>query len=159
MSQIIPSLCRAQLRGFLAVASLLVFLAATSGCNTLQFNPGTDPVEPNAETTGQQYQIQLIPQFGRDTVSQHAIEPGMTVQSALENSGAIDRFRAMEITLSRLVKDSGRVLRMPVSYDVRSQSVIPSQDYALHPGDTISVKAVTAGSFDKLIDSVTGGAL
>ena len=71
----------------------------------------------------------------------------VTVQTALEESGAVGRYRNMEITMYRRVSESGRLLKLPVSYVPRSDSVKVEQDYALHPGDRIVIKPVSKGSF------------
>lgn len=135
---------------------LVAGLLSATGCQTMNFQQ--PPAETLASETDQ-FRIQMVPQFGRPTVVTETLAPGMTVQSALEAAGAVDKFRAMDITLSRILKDSHRVLKMPVSYSTKTRSVSPETDYALHPGDTLSVKAKSPGSLDKMLKAATGGML
>ena len=128
-----------------------------SGCQTLALQP-----EANAKmipADAGMYQIQLDPAFGKTTVSKGVITENMTVQDALEQAGAGAKFRGMSISLSRLNKEHGGVLKLPIDYDFKTRSISPHQNYALHPGDSISVKAKSNGSIEKMSSAMTGGVL
>jgi len=140
----------------LAVALVCVVFA---GCQSFDF--GSANTSETAATVAQpnvigQYQMQLIPGFGKPTVEKVDITGPMTVQDALEASGAIRKFRGMKITLSRIIKDKGTLLKLPVEYQVRSKTVRTEQNYEVLPGDTITVSP-KKNSLDKAIGSISGG--
>ena len=92
--------------------------------------------------------------FSRSTTYQGELDGPVTVQTALQRSGAIEKFRSMDIMVYRVVEDSGRGLKMPVVYTPRKKSVLPEQDYALHPGDRVVIQSRTNNALDKLVDSL-----
>ena len=138
--------------------ALACLLLLGTGCQPINLQGKSEIPAMETESQGM-CQVQTIPQFGRATVEKLPIQPGMTVQSVLESTGAIDRFRAMSISVSRMVEGSPTVLKLPCEFSVSDRAVISHLDYAIHPGDTITIKSKPAGSLDKLIDAVTGGAL
>ena len=130
-----------------------------TGCQTMNLSPSSDTemVPPTPEKVVGQYQVQMIPRFGKPTVQKMDITVPMTVQDALVATKASEKFRAMEITLSRIVKEKGQVIKRPISYDARNRSVRPEQDYQVPPGDTITISADSSGAVDKMIQALTGG--
>ena len=104
-----------------------------------------------------QYQMQLIPSRGQPSVEKINITGPLTVQDALEASGAIKKFRGMKISLGRIVKDKSELLKLPVEYQMRSKSVRDEQNYQILPGDTITVSPLKSDTIDKLIKTATGG--
>lgn len=140
----------------LSIFTLLSLLVAT-GCQPFQKSMTSEPSLGDASAP--MYQIQIVPRFGRPIVERKVIKDKMTVQDALEESGAMDRFRSMDITLARLIEGRAPILKLPVEYRYDKQSVVDSQNYSLHPGDTISIKARPVASFDKLITALSSGLL
>ena len=143
-------------RLFLAAVAVSL-LSLSTGCQTLQLS--NDSIVADAPQNAPMYQIQTIPMFGQASVSKEVITENMTVQDALEKANVRSKFRGMEISLGRVLKDEGTVLSMPVTYDHATKSIRSEQNYALHPGDTITVRAASTGTLQKMIGSLTGGAL
>ena len=113
------------------------------------------PTQPvSAEASAGQYQVEMTGNFSKSSVFQGEIDGPLTVQDALERSGATKKFRSMEVMIYRVVKETGRGLKMPVEYKARNKSVLPEMDYALHPNDRISVRARSTNAIDKVIDSL-----
>ena len=133
-----------------------------SGCQSFDVNSnavvGTSSPTPEAEVIGQ-YQLQLIPSFGSPVIEKVDIAGPVTVQDALEASGAIRKFRSMKISLGRIVKDKGHLLKLPIDYQVRSKTVRDDQNYQLLPGDTLTVSSKKSNSIDKAIEAISGGLL
>ena len=77
------------------------------------------------------------------------------MQTALERSGAVEEYRAMEITLMRVVKENGQPLKLPVIYRGSKKTVRPEQDYALHPNDVIVVTAKSNNPLDKFVNALS----
>jgi len=137
-------------------SSLLLcgLLLATSGCSTIPMTANNPlPAVQKAESAGV-YEVQMTGQFTKPKSFQGEIDGPITVQTALERSGAISKFRGMDITLMRVVKESGRGLRLPVEYQGDTKTVVSSQDYAIHPNDRIIVDAQTRNPIDKIVDSL-----
>jgi len=134
----------------------IAILMVSSGCSTLPLAQDKSlpaMVDQTTESAGH-YEVQMKGKLGRISTARGVIDGPITVQTVLERSGAVEKFRAMEITLLRVVKDSGRGLKLPVEYQASKDSVRPEQDYAIHPGDQIMIEAKTSSAIDKIVDSV-----
>ncbi|MEL7496858.1 MAG: hypothetical protein AAFN77_04570 [Planctomycetota bacterium] len=140
-----------------SILLLFVALFATTGCHMMKTSSVELPVDATANAP--MYQIQMVSMMGRADVSKRVIKDKMTVQDALEEAGAIKKYRGMRITLSRLLDKNGQVLKLPVDYQVSKRAVRPEQNYSLHPGDTLTISAASDNSMDKIIGALTGGAL
>ena len=95
--------------------------------------------------------------FKKASVFQGEIDGPITVQTALERSGAISKFRGMDIMIYRVVQETNRGLKLPVDYQYRERAVVSHQDYALHPNDRIVVTPTSNNALDKFVDTLTGG--
>ena len=144
--------------------AMVVMLASVvlSGCQSFDFDAANsrtaDTAEPIAEVNViGQYQMQLIPSRGKPSVERIDITGPVTVQDALEASGALSKFGRMKISLGRIIKDRAELLKLPVEYQIQSKSVRPEQNYQVLPGDTITVSPQKSDRFEKLIKSATGG--
>ena len=142
--------------------AIVVALACVvlNGCQSFDFESDplqADPVAPT-EVIGQ-YQMQLLPKWGQPSVEKVNITGPVTVQDALVASGATKKFGAMKITLGRIVKDKGTLLKLPVEYVTRAKTVKEGQDYQILPGDTITVSPKKSNTIDKLLKSASGGLL
>lgn len=142
-----------------ATIGLGVVLAFT-GCPPLNLDPfGHAPLPAETEAaSAEKYQVVLTGLFGKTTAFEGTIDGPITVQTAIEKSGATTKYRGMDIVLMRAVEGKYQPLKMPVEYIYRDQTVRSSQDYALHNGDRILIKPQSNSMLDKVVDSVTGGA-
>ena len=130
-----------------------------TGCRSFDFEASSTvetaaPVN-KADVIGQ-YQVQLLPSHAKPTVEKIDITTPVTVQDALEASGAIGKFGSMKITLRRIIKEKGTMLKLPVDYEVRSKTVPDGQNYNLLPGDTLIVSPKESKTLEKVIESLTG---
>lgn len=148
-----------QYKNSISLVIVTIACLALMGCQTMNLSPNaqSDIAPPIQKKVIGQYQVQLMPKFGKATVEKMDITSPMTVQDALVAVNASEKFRAMDITLSRVIKDRGQVLKFPIGYQTRTRSVRPEQDYQILPGDTISISSKSSGSIDKMIESLTGG--
>ena len=142
--------------------ALLVSLACVifTGCQSFDFGSAksrTAPPAPAEANVIGQYQMQLIPSRGEPSVERVNITGPVTVQDAVEASGAIKKFGNVKITLGRVIKGKGELLKLPVDYQIRSKSIRPEQNYEVLPGDTITVSPKRSDALDKMIKAVTGG--
>ena len=144
--------------------TIVVALACVvfTGCQSFDFAAA----QPEASAVSQpveggkvigQYQMQLIPSRGKPSVEKINITGPVTVQDALEASGATKKFGNMKITLSRIVKDKSELLKLPVEYQIRSKSIRPEQNYGVLPGDTITVSPKQSDTIERMLKAASGG--
>ena len=143
----------------LRVSSFCVLIGAvlaSSGCST--FPLGQNQPLPTGATQSQEslgvYEVHMKGGFSKESTSRGVIDGPITVQTVLERSGAIDKFRSMKITIMRVVKESGQGLKLPVDYQVSKKSVRPEQDYAIHPNDRIVIESKANSAIDRIVDSL-----
>lgn len=136
---------------------LILIVGLASGCSS--FNVASSkPVEANAPLSSDIYRVEMYfnhgePKAYEGNLNSNPTNGPVTVQTALEVSGAVGRYRNMEVTLYRRVEESGKLLKLPIVFQPRTDSVKVEQDYALYPGDRIVIRPVTSGLFALL----TGG--
>ena len=116
----------------------VVVAGSAVGCSTMMSSePPVPPVE--GHTHGPTYKVILGDSDAKKPkIYTGAINGNMTVQQALRDSGADQKFKAMRVDLARRT-ESGRVLKLPVHVDA-SGEVMSEQNYALHTGDEILVR-------------------
>jgi len=135
---------------------LMGAVLASSGCSSL---PTTQTQAlPTGAPQGQAapafYEVHMKGSFSKATSSRGVIDGPITVQTVLERSGAIDKFRNMEITLMRVVKETGQGLKLPIDFQAGKNSIRPEQDYAIHPNDQILIVSKSNSAIDKVFDSI-----
>jgi hypothetical protein len=107
----------------------------------------------NAKPSAGQYRVEMNSTFGKPKAYVGSLQGNITVQDALEQSGAVKKFRSMDVEVLRVVDtaDTGaRGLRMKVNYDTSDKSVMPEQNYALLNGDRIIVSPRSTGPINKI---------
>jgi hypothetical protein len=137
---------------------LLLVIAATSvGCSSLQTSPAdlgrqasTPP--PAEEDSEPRIVVELRETEEEPERLKAPLKDGMVVQEALKGSGALNRFRRMDIEVVRPVPND-RPLRMPVNFDWVQREVSPATNYSLHPGDTVEVTEDSRTIIDRMVES------
>ena len=123
------------------VVSILFLGSLTSGCATLTSLNRAELPTPNPSASQGSFTVSMETDFGGAKTYTGSIDDSMTISRALEISGAAKKYRVPEITILRRVEESGRGLRMDVDYDTKNKRIKPEQNYAIHPGDRIVVRA------------------
>lgn len=136
------------------ISLVLILMVATSvGCAPFTgLNRGFDR-QAVTDTSRGVYRVEMTNMFGAPTVYDGTIDEQTTVQTALENSGAIRKYRDMDVSILRIVEETGKPLKMVVDYRSAKKSVRPEQDYALLPGDRVLVEAQQNSLLDRLSGS------
>ncbi len=132
----------------------LLTVTATIGCSTLQDQPGM-PSSADATAalvTDPTVVVQLCRDKAEPEYLRAPLKKSMLVQDALKGSGAIHRFRRMDITLVR-TSPSGEKLRLPVEFSPSTRRVVDENNYAMHGGDLLEVTEDTSTSLDRMIQS------
>jgi hypothetical protein len=128
----------------ITLAAMIVagFAMAQTGCSTLNTFADANSAPPVAgQPANGMYMVDIVPMVGKQTSYKGQIRPNMTVQNALEESQALKRMRAAEINVFRIVKGSGKTLKLPVHLQPGKKIAKFEEDYALHSGDRIVVEA------------------
>ena len=131
-------------------------IVVVSGCSSIsimqnQALPTTDT--PAAESFGE-YEVLMKSNFGKPASFRGQIDGPITVQTVLERSGAISKFRGMEITLGRVVEESGFPLKLPVGYSGSKKQVTPEQNYSIHPNDQILITPKNNNPLERVLGNV-----
>ena len=142
------------------IATVLSFcLIMFVGCSTLRTsgkNNNSLPTGNAATAATATYFVELHPAFGKSLRYAGQITKPTTIQNALEESGAFDKVKSMNVDLVRNLPGGGPPLKLAVEMKSGKQ-VKFEQDYALHPNDRIIVRQKTSSPIDKVVDSLMGG--
>ena len=142
--------------------ALFVLPLALSGCNSMGGHSAKGSISDeslaaaavDAQGTAAQSKFAVEFHFTKDKQKPQAIERPLTgtlhVQEALEQTGALKKFRRCEIAIVRRLPN-GMGHKIPVDYDRDVKRVTPEFDYALLPGDRLIVTEDTSTAFDDLL--------
>lgn len=116
-------------------------LLFSSGCATVP--KGDSMSSPPMETSlrgDDLYGVEIHPPMGEKIRWTGKATEGLTVQQALEASGALKKVRVPTIDLVRKVEGQPLPLRMQSEFDTKTRRVSYQEDYAIHPGDRLIVR-------------------
>jgi len=142
--------------GFLPILAVLA-VASTVGCSTLHTGLSTSLEQQAAAPTGDLRAMVVVELRNGKNGHEYLRAPlkeNMLVQDALKGSGAIARFRRMDVVLVRETQH-GQKVRLPVKYDVARQQVVDSNNYAMHAGDWLEVTQDTSTIIERMVQSAT----
>lgn len=115
-----------------------------TGCTAIDGGAsGRMPDNPVPAQNGR-YAVEINTGFGQPVRWEGAITDGLTVQGALEESGAFRRIRVPEVELVRAVPDQRQNLRMICTMQPGKRRVKYEQDYAILPGDRLIVRPASS---------------
>ena len=113
-------------------------------------DPEVQPVEE-----GSKYLVEFREKGKQPQIAKMALPDVLYVQQALEQSGALGRFRRMKIEIYRHLPNGGGH-RLDIPFDRAKRQVPPSGDYAIHPNDRIVVTEDTSTVVDDMLESLGG---
>jgi hypothetical protein len=135
----------------------ILTVASTVGCSALNTGLSSSreqqaaaaPSDPQAMVV-----VELLHGKSGHEYLRAPLKENMLVQDALKGSGAISRFRRMNVVLVREIQN-GQKIRLPVKYDTTKRQVVDTNNYALHAGDWLEVTEDTSTMLDRMIASAT----
>ncbi len=129
-------------------------LVATAGCSALDLRPemAMDAQLGKSADPQAMVVVELRNSKNKSEYLRAPLTETMLVQDALKGSGAISRFRRMDIVLVR-EGPGGRKIRLPVQYDVARRRVVDTNNYAMHAGDWLQVTEDTSTMLDRMLES------
>lgn len=144
----------------------LALLITMVGCGTLKlpaafegFSPVSKseledkPVEKSLGT----FEVLMKPRVGKRIKSTQTLKGTAPVllQDVLEASGAVKKFKSIDITIYRPVKGVAVPLQMQCQYDSAEDSVADAENYEIYPGDQILLEEVSGSAIGKLIGDLS----
>jgi hypothetical protein len=150
------------MRAMIAVGGGLLAAVCFSGCSSFM-NVMAPPVAATAvaedQSAAQTVLVTLKPKNGRIKQKTIPYTEGMSVQTALEQSGAIRKFTDMDIKVYRVTPLSkGQAVPLQSDYDPSKNRVPVLNDLALHPGDKVLLEENNNSQLDIMIANITGNA-
>lgn len=142
-------------------ALLVVAAASGSGCSVFKPAVSDDPRAELSKTGGgpvgpvSKYTVELHPESSQPTRVERSLTGPVTVQQALKETEALEKFRRSTLELHRPLAN-GAVHRMTVEYDRAAKMVAPEFDYALQPGDRLIVKEDPSTVLDDVLEQTLG---
>ena len=138
----------------MAVA-VLIGVTLSSGCSSLPNSLSSVP--PVASGSQAQYLVDMQAGYGGGKKYRGVIGEGTTVQTAIEESGAVKKFRKMDILVLRKLEGAFQPLKMTSDYDAGNKRVRPDSDYALQHGDRIVITPQSESHFLQLLGTFSDG--
>jgi hypothetical protein len=122
----------------------VALLSGLTGCSAFQERPSpqlnaqlTPPDGPVVQPAAK-YVVEIRPKKGQPKSVEKDLTEPMHVQSALEKSGALNKYKRMDLELYRPLPNGGWH-KMRLDFDRSSRQVPPEFDYSLLPGDRVIV--------------------
>jgi hypothetical protein len=129
-----------------------VFVLAAAGlCGCTLPNFGKQPVKTDGPPPPQ-CTVEFKPVSGKSSTSQLNISEDATVQQVAAQSGAMRKYRRMNLDLYRQ-QPNGEWHKMGVKYDVTKRRVDPLHDYHVQAGDRLVVSEDGSDMFDDMFSS------
>jgi hypothetical protein len=147
----------------LTLLATFVLLSGLVGCAGFGEKPEprlnaeiTPPLEGAAQMPAVQpdkYSVEIRSASGKAEALAQTLTGHICVQEALEQSGAMKKFKRFELELYRPLP-GGRWHRMALEFDRNSHRVPAENDYALSAGDRLIVIEDTSDIFDDIAQKV-----
>lgn len=146
------------------LSAIVVLVALSTGCVSLDLSGlteggafGAKPPKPTVPPGGPMVTVEFH-SAGASKVKavQLPLEPGMTVQDAVDKAKAGKHFRRVTIDLMRTHAQSGEPHKMQIAFDDAKDQVAHSTNYSLHPNDRLMVTENTNTVIDDMLSSFLG---
>jgi hypothetical protein len=149
------------LRSKVWLAGTLLLLSSGLGCQSLLRAPGSTASQtPATAIDAPTYTVEVHSNWTNPTTKRQSFTGRVPLQKVVEQTGAHRRNRDLDITVVRVAKESGQILRLTAKFDPQSRSVQPQYDYDILANDHVIIKPSTSSPLDDLIkpmSQLTGG--
>ena len=138
----------------------LVLLISLTGCGSLKLPAALEGFSPvsqseveseTPEKTRGTYEVMLKPRHGKNRKTTLPLKDTLLLQNVIEASGAVKKFKAMDVTIYRKVKGSPVPLQMQCEYDSANDSVSDAENYEIFPGDQVLLEEDSNFKVSRLI--------
>lgn len=139
---------------------LTFLLLAGTGCSSTSLvKPlGTGMSVADEPIVGDKfYSMQIKSDWGQTRSLKQPLPRPIPLQEALEKADAIPRFGSIEVSIHRVVPETGKRLIMKAEFDSDKNQILTHQNYDLRPNDHVIVRPASAASpLDGLVSRMGG---
>jgi hypothetical protein len=143
--------------------AMLILIVGGSGCQSILKPPGSKTaLEPqgNAAVGPNGYSVELHSNWSNPSTTRKPFSGPVPLQKVVEESGATRRHRNLEVTVVRVSKDTGQIVRMKAKYDPKRREIAPQYDYDILANDHVIIKPDNSTPLDdvvKPLNNLVGG--
>ena len=142
---------RATSSAALIVAAILMI--SSLGCASMM---SESPPEMPDVPTGPSYKVIFGTAKGKTPeVYEGQVKGNITIQQALKESGAINKYKGMTVDLARRL-ENGQVLKLAINFDPDTGHVLEEENYAIHPYDEILIRRDDPGMLGSVFKNLRG---
>jgi hypothetical protein len=141
----------------LTVLSLAAILSGLLGCSafkekvTPKLNAEVTAGPPAPSASAAKFVVEIRPEKGKPQAIERALTEQTHVQTVLEQSGALKKFKRATVEVYRPLP-SGGWHKMNLEFDKDHRQVPPEYDYAVLSGDRIIVTEDTTTAWDDVME-------
>lgn len=136
--------------------SLTLLASLNLGCTTTSlFKPGAGDAAEGTIVGDKFYTIQVKSDWGNNRTVKEALPRPVPLQEALEKANAIPNFGSIEVTIYRVVPETGKTLVMTAEFDSEKDQIVTHQNYDIRPNDHIKVQPASGSALDSLTSPLT----
>jgi len=147
--------------GRVILGGFVGLLLVSSGCQSLfKGTMATPPAEGPVMTDARAYTVEVHSNWTKPSTSREMFSGPVPLQKVVEKSGVLSRHRNLEVTVIRVAKDTGKVVRLKAEFDPATRSIKPQYDYDVLANDHVIIKPSNKSPVDDLIkplNQLTGG--
>jgi hypothetical protein len=152
-----------ELSGSISLALIGLGLLLSCGCqstfkNTLAAPSAEAPVAADARS----YTVEVHSNWTNPATAREIWSGPVPLQKVVEKSGVASRHRNLEITVVRVAKETGKVVRLKAEFDPAARSIKPQYDYDVLANDHVIIEPSNKSPIDDLIkplNQLTGGGI
>jgi hypothetical protein len=153
-----PTIARTWFCGMITLTMILV----GSGCQSVFKSPGSASVPPGPGNSpdSQSYSVEVHSNWSNPTTTRESFAGPVPLQKIVEKSGSARRYRGLEVTVVRVSKDTGQLVRMKAKYDPQRRAIEPQYDYDILANDHVIIKPDNSSPLDDIVkplNKIVGG--
>lgn len=136
------------------VAILAACLTSGSGCQSIFKPPGSQSyvsTPSGVSVEAESYSVELHSNWSNPSTSKKSFSGPVPLQKVVDDSGAARRNRNLDITLVRVSKDTGQIVRMKAEYDPKQRQIQPQCDYDVLANDHVIIKPNNSSPLDDML--------
>lgn len=137
---------------------LVVILAACmtfgSGCQSVFKAPGsqTQVATPSGVSVeSESYSVELHSNWSNPSSSKKSFSGPVPLQKVVDDTGVAKRYRNLDISVVRVSKDTGQIVRMKAKYDAQRRKIEPQCDYDVLANDHVIIKPDNSSPLDEVV--------
>ncbi|MBL8888488.1 MAG: hypothetical protein JNL67_00820 [Planctomycetaceae bacterium] len=139
---------------FFSAAALVTVMALGSGCQSVFKPPGSQvatATPSGVSVDAESYSVELHSNWSNPSTSKKSFSGPVPLQKVVDDSGAARRYRNLDISVVRVSKDTGQIVRMKAKYDPQRRQIEPQCDYDVLANDHVIIKPDNSSPLDDMV--------